>query len=737
MSLPLYCYICNDPFDDTGPPWATTYIWPDPDKADYMVATIAEEDVPWSGSAWLEFDFTGVTEEHRWMDPDYGKGIWMCVTTMAPGQYPPDAAGAPIYYRYIYHEKMDWSQYVSFMYYNTNEAAWKRHDPDANAPYELVGITKAGRGYAIYAVGADVPTPRTQYEGMALVVTHADGTRTVFKITDYDYQAPDEWVPNQSYSLPDTWQAHVGDVAHGDWVTPDKRRIFVTEDPQGIVQIDDTMEIMDALLVVGRGINGTEASSHGETTVSLYYEDSVAVDDFEFFSSDIDLRIIDMIKAIAIKAGVFDVTHKIDLEGPQTFTSSARYQLAEKHRNAILKMTIPTMAATDEVGVLFRANVATAPTTGYSVMLTGGSIPCLNFRSLSGSSWTLEESYPVPFSPGGEMTLSCQEHVHASEEDVVQTSYACWIGDRYVHAFTTDGYMTGDYAGPYVITSGSLAVDFELSALDKRIDNYILDMGSRGSQLVSNMIGPKHIIIRDTAEGGIYGDRMRHGEDADYTLPYNQISIARTQSDTDLKTLIRSEGITVVEQLDDELIAEEGLLFDMVNAFEANDEWETANEANYVLQDSQMSLETYSVRAPADMRIQPNDVIELPLVDGTMRMVVGSVSYQLQLDDGDAAFDMSLECYGVQEIEIAGVTAYNVGPFLLAASGEIPITGSLSKTLSASTLSSASSMPISGALDDVLADDILSGSGKVDIDGDLDDDVAAAELAATGTVETV
>lgn len=612
-----YGYIVTDNFDNYG----------NPASGAILASTSVSPAVVGSTMGWVEFDFgTGPS-----LAISTNKVPWFFVSMLTPAQlaaqsYP--VSGASHYVILVNEEVRD---AMGIMRSWGSSGGWKARSPDALVPLRLVGLGTAGSGYEIYLDGADVPTPRDEYNGMALVVISGPGKGAVFQISDYDHQAPDQWVPSKTYNGPDTWHDHVGEAGHGSWQTPDLRRIFVTRDPRGIIGEGSVVEIYPCLYVSERGVDGTTATSHGAGPVSIYRDASVSCQRAEFYSSEVDMRLEDMADELAAKAGVLRRSYARAMEGTKSFDGPGWGEplWLDDHRNFILRLKAPVLS-TEMVSVLFRCDDDYSDVDnieeGYRIDLADGA---LHFSRCDGT-WSELEVVPVSHGTHGWVTVSVQK-----------STFSVWIGGRLVHSFEDTLHAAGAFAG--VVGYGDVDFDVEWSKLDHFIDNYILDMGARGAQLLNRLIGAKRVVYMDDQNGGLWMDLLATGGAAQYSCPPLGFSIMRSNLDIDRVSRVRAEGTDIAEIVDFERLREDGNLFALVNAREANDAWQVLKEAYAVMRDAVSSATTAAINTAADPRVEPNDVVEFPTPEGNETVVVDGVTYRLVQTENSAAFDMRLE----------------------------------------------------------------------------------------------
>ena len=374
------------------------------------------------------------------------------------------------------------------------------------------------------------------------------------------------------------------------------------------------------------------------------------------------------------KAGVLEFDSEQDLSGDQVFNSPGAWAdpvAFDQHRDCIIKFTMPSLDASEEVGTAFRLDAATAFTEGYAVTINADND--LNFYKYD-AGWVLQQSYPLPVSGVGmEVTMSAWT-----------SHFGVWLNGRFVHTFVDTTYTAGDYAGP--IAYGVVTVTVDLSACDRRVDNFILDMGQRGSQLIRGLMGTQRLTVLDTPTGGMRMARLKFGADPiAFDVPDLIIEEQENLTDVDLVSLVRAEGYNAIEVADFETMAERGYLFQVYNAREANDDWETRQEALAVLEMAKSSSHELRGTAAADPRVEPNDVIgvTLPLGVDIGAIIVDSAVFSVRVNYDGAGFDMQVDgrasdiYYAPSVVSILPVSGPEAGGTAVAITGQYFRTGAL------------------------------------------------------------
>lgn len=491
-------------------------------------------------------------------------------------------------------------------------------------PYILIGTGNAGDGYEIYLDGAGTPAARDIYNGMALVVESENGIGGVFEVTDYDYQAPAQWIPNRGYLSPDKWQDHVGDAAHGAWEDPDMRRIFVRTNPSGVVAEGMKVKVYASLLVDTRGYDGTAATTHSDTTVSLYRDLSAQSDRFDYFTANPDYTFEDMAKELARKAGVLDITAEKHYSGTIAFANSGwnidgDVPITERYtKNMIVDLSSVNYPI--DCGLAFHMAENAGHYTGGKIVLVTGSYVYL-YENVE--SPTLVERYDA---------YVVLDDVRIS---VFDNFISVWAGSRLLCSFVNNTAPSDHYAGVVCHNTDNIIVDW--SMLDRRINDFLMGEGRNGIQLLSELINTKHIYFADGQSGDLRLFRSKTDiGGSDYTLEAVRDS---TQMDAEIFSRLRIEGIDMYEVMDEDLMKNIGNIYTLAEAREANSLEDMIIEADFLMDDMAPRQNSLVFTGAADPRIQPLDIIPVNGVEA----IVSSVSYSINTDDNSVIFDMKVE----------------------------------------------------------------------------------------------
>ena len=144
----------------------------------------------------------------------------------------------------------------------------------------------------------------------------------------------------------------------------------------------------------------------------------------------------------------------------------------------------------------------------------------------------------MPYTQSGKITISGNDRF-----------ISVWVDGRLAGVFT--GSTGGDIA---IVSNGNATVNVDWSALDNRVDNFILDMGRSGTQLLSRLVGEKPIFFQDDQYGNlhIFRDRVTINAGSPDTLT---IVSGELDQDVELATRVRVEGAEVAEATDYDSLA--------------------------------------------------------------------------------------------------------------------------------------------------------------------------------------
>ena len=379
------------------------------------------------------------------------------------------------------------------------------------------------------------------------------------------------------------------------------------------------------LTITERGANGTLAAAHGRTTASVYRVVPLfSCDRVEYFSSDPDLSLEDLTAEIARKAGV-EQTIADDELIPNALAPSTGTTIP--FGEGVVKFKLPALTGT----VILQAWKLTELGSGVSFEISSTNLK-----------YSTIETFPLSTPLVGDVVVSFYED-----------TASFWCNGNFVHAFHLTGSQTlgsrmasyGNYVSQiYLSISGTetAPIAFHIPESSIRIDNYILDNGRKGAQLIESLIGEKHFYYQDTADGKLrlFRKRVTINNGSPYRLT---VSASDREEDVPGATWIRVEGGEIYEAFDEEMIKEYGMLFKLTHMSEVNNLYDAVQQADYVLEDYASRYETRALEGEADLRVEPNDVIYFETDQGIEQLIVDSVDFDLSVEGENARCSMTID----------------------------------------------------------------------------------------------
>lgn len=610
---PLYIWLANDNIDNGTNPLLSGVLG-------YTSIPAASIGASFSNISFtINTGYNGNTMPYSAVPDNY----WFIFTNVAPGGSP--TASGTNYYTIEINEGTQ--QTNGIMRLHGNSLYWYRRSPDGLPVFSVIGNGHAiGNGYPIHFNGGGGTQDRDYYNDMALVITSGPGKGRVFRITDYDYYAPQQWTPNRTYIYPDKWENHVGDLAHGSWTASSAHRIFVDRNPRGVIQAGSTAHIRPALHISARALEGSLQTSHypssGYKKVSVFRDASVFCRRFHHGSSDMDMTFDDMAREICHKAGV-RITSEKHAYGDYALTTTP--SLRRDKKNSIVKFRKETSTG----GVLFIYWATEGPVSGRAVLVTSGGV---SIGSYSSGSFTATDYIPSTLLLTNSFTVSVHDNF-----------ISAWENGRLIAFFVDNSTPQGNLSF-FAMESGTGNVNIDWPELDLRVDNFIMESGARGAQMIGKLIGEKHIYFNDRPDGSVHFFRNRTM--VNNGSPITTLAMASNVYDeTQRATRIRVEGGGVAEAFNPTYMAEYGNLYALLNLTEVNSDADAVDEANYLIEDINKRTRMVSLIGPCDMRLEANDDIEVTLDGVTSDFSIDSISFNMSVMEGEAIFDMSVEAH--------------------------------------------------------------------------------------------
>ena len=387
-----------------------------------------------------------------------------------------------------------------------------------------------------------------------------------------------------------------------------------------------TLSILPYLTLVQRGLNGTLAAAHARTTVSVYRPTPLFYcDKVEYFSSDIDLTLEDIVGEIARKTGV------------------------------------ETTIADDE---LIPAPVA--PNVGVTIPRGDVVIKC-KLPSLNGTvvlePWKLSQA-----TSGIQFTISSSSITYGARETFLLANPL--VGDVVVSFFEDSAsfWCNGTFIHSFQLVSSDLLLARMSSYGEVVTQMYLKISGTETTPITVShpreLDAHRQLHPRQWQEGRATG-RQRDWREA-FLLPgYRRwsrcissatgrwsmkarltgltVSASDREEDAPGATWIRVEGGEIYEAFDEDKIAEYGMIFRLTHMNEVNNIYEAIQQADYVLEDFASQYKTRSLEGEADFRIEPNDLIYYETDQGVERVIVDSVDFEIAVEGDNARCSMSIE----------------------------------------------------------------------------------------------
>lgn len=423
---------------------------------------------------------------------------------------------------------------------------------------------------------------------MALVVTDGTGAGNTYKIVGY---------------------SEYNNVA----------AILLDRNAQDTLDETSVFYIAPTLTGATRGTNDTSAVAHSAGACHIYRDRPFcSLQRVQYYSSERDNSLEDMVRAITRKAGVLELSG-VNLFPGQIIPSTNNLVLAQKNFRIEFDFSSPFTSGT----IVISGRRETSGGDGANLQVSETSLSYY-------SGPTLNEVFALDQPLAGKVMVTYYEN-HLS----------VWCSGRHVYTFTM---KEGEVDGSYFTVTGSHAspVNIYVPEASIRIDNYILDAGQNGESLVSGVIGEKRFYLADDIDGGMKLFRARATVNSN-AVPYQlTISGGEVQSDTSLATRMRLEGSDICEKYDAEMMVEYGNLFYMANMREINSPADAEWFAAVLLDDIGSRVISKAYYGAADPRVEPNDLIWVETKDGRDRIIVDYASFVYATGANSLAFDMSI-----------------------------------------------------------------------------------------------
>jgi hypothetical protein len=386
--------------------------------------------------------------------------------------------------------------------------------------------------------------------------------------------------------------------------------------------------VYPTLMIDQRAMDGTATSTHTEGIPIYVFRAGpfIYLSSVEYYSSDYDLSLEDMAVEIAAKSGVQNI--ESTLAYPASVVPSASNPTFSR-RNIIAHLRLDALDGT----VVLEGRKPAADQPGFALTIDGSTL------SMAGETFTADN--PIT----GDVTVSFFEEPLTSlqsESDPRTVYISVWQNGTFLYTFVRSDAGTGDL---FIIQGTATApIGVHIAEACMRVDNWILDNGKKGAQLIEELIGEKRFFFHDH-EGAVRLFRTRDEINPGEPYPL-AVTEGWAESDASIATRIRIEGSDIRELYDEEMLVEHGNLFRLVHMNEVNSPADAAYYADVVMDELGSRYKNQTLQGAADPRVEPNDILYVQLPDGaatrTAKVIVDSVDFVLTVDETAAVFDMSI-----------------------------------------------------------------------------------------------
>jgi len=525
---------------------------------------------------------------------------------------------------------------------STARSAWINQEchlwPNDGQPKDNPGFTPPANSFPIWGeyVGGLGDTSANYYNDMMVVVLDGPAKGNTYEVAagGWDYDAPRQWKPTGGYFSPTNpdWLDFVGNVSYGEWDTKNFSRIFVTEDTRGAFRPGTQWAIVYKGTCT-RGYNSTLISSHNDLTekLNLYTPGRVHIDEFNVFTNEKEWSMEEMIVEIARKAGVQNIEAKKHMD--RTVTSSGSWNLGSqfgsykiKQANCVVHMAM--LGSSGKGGIQFGRT--SSGSGGWVVYVQGGS----NGHAvlMTADSQTVLQSVPLnnsTYATDGWMTFSVQE-----QRANVYLAGALVAAFKLPEEINTQSWAAPAYSGA--------TVRYNWPELGQRVDNFIMDIGIKGSSSMNRLIGQKRIYWQDDQNGDLrlYREKVTVNSGDPYDLAN---AGGGEYNETNMATRVRVEGADAAMSIDEDALAEHGNLFFLANSEDVMTAQDAQVEADWLLDEVYKQSNSYNLSGACDPRVEAGDIIEVEFPDETVSIVVDRIAIAMEVSKTQAVFDMQIQ----------------------------------------------------------------------------------------------
>lgn len=365
-------------------------------------------------------------------------------------------------------------------------------------------------------------------------------------------------------------------------------------------------------------------------------QDSPVGEEITVASGDLDMSFAWMAKEICRKAGVLDVTIPSEVSSYShtanqwTLDADSATQ-RRRYRTGIVRFQVKEQ----EIGVMAAESGGALLGGAWNGTIVTASSQVVRQYKVTNGVVALKEEFSFVY---GDKRAPLGSWVTVSFAD---DKASVWINGAILAAFTVDTQVNS----LMLVSPAYVSTSVDWPTLDMRVDNFVLDIGQSGIDLLRRLIKRKRIRFCDDGQGGV--KIYRDGEAVNTSnTPYTMSTIASaTDSDTSRITRLRMEGVEVYEVVHDEGLSEYGNVFALENFDELEYPEQFSAEGALYLDDFRRSSKPNAYQGAADPRVEPWDKLWVQETKGgTVRqVVVKSVTFHLSTSEDGAVFDMEVE----------------------------------------------------------------------------------------------
>ena len=396
------------------------------------------------------------------------------------------------------------------------------------------------------------------------------------------------------------------------------------------VQFDETSKfvVTSSLYGLTRGNGTTEEAAHGNTLVHYYYPmPQCLCDRVEYYSAEVDLSLGDLVRKIARKAGVLDVSESYLLD---TTTSQT---IALTSKNVIIDISDLSIASPQYVYI--HRGYGASP--GYSLVISSTQIQYL-YGNLSG---TQIEAFPVALK-GDVRVCFWDRYISIFQEDLP------------IVTFYLDDTSYAEDVREFSVALNGATGTARVSSVGTRIDNYFVQLGETGASAISRLVGNRRVFFRDDQDGGIKVSSQRETVNT-ISDPYTAMSEGMQVWRDVAMSRVMVEGAEVYEDFTDAVMRSNGDVFKLTSVPEIYNVEDAKFYSALLLEDAVMSTMSHNPVGACDPRVEPSDLMYIDVpnkaaddngvsYDRVKLVIVDGVAITFNTSEDGHDFDMALSC---------------------------------------------------------------------------------------------